>query len=355
MKIFSFFLIALFVQIQSVHAAEMPPAWPWHGISIQNTEPFDPVELAQIVKSTHINSVQIRLMPRKVGEIKKIKDEAAWTESLDWGSKMLDQCKRLGIVGIMTVEGGFPLDPALPLMSNGKEFWSDRKRTDEAVQTAEKLSAFFANRGSELVAYQMLSEPLMYEGGKALSPPQWRGLMEKIIAAFRLHDAKRWVAVAPPPGGAPNLYKDFELFNSPRIIYGAHMYIPQTFTHQGILMFEGKTNTYPGYIGSKNWDKQALMEVMTPLKEFQQRHQVPVWIGEFGTIVWAKGGEQYILDLVDVFNAWNWSWTYFSLNGYFGWSPDYDNQMPNPMSTWPKHRVGATSLRWKTLRKAAGR
>lgn len=126
------------------------------------------------------------------------------------------------------------------------------------------------------------------------------------------------------------------------------MYIPQTFTHQGI--WEDETHTYPGRIGTMLWNKQALRQIMMPLKEFQDRNQVPVWIGEFGAIAWADGGEQYLLDLVDIFNQWNWSWTYFSINGYYGWSPDYDNIKPQPMESWPKHRVGKSSLRWRTLK-----
>jgi hypothetical protein len=132
------------------------------------------------------------------------------------------------------------------------------------------------------------------------------------------------------------------------------MFIPQAFTHQGILSWKDQVNTYPGRIGMKSWDKQALKEVMSPLRDFQQRYQVPVWIGEFSAISWAKGGDQYILDLVDIFGEWDWSWTYFSMNGYFGWSPDYDNVKPDPMNTWSKHRVGGSSQRWQTLKKAAG-
>lgn len=348
-------LVVFFVQVADVWSVEMPPAWPWHGVSIQNTEPFEPTSLEQITQRVRINSIQIRLMPRRVAEIQKISSEEAWKRSLSWGDAMLDQCKKLGLAATMTVEGGFPLDPSLPLMSNGKEFWNDPVRLNEAIQIADKLAAFFAKRGAELVAYQMLSEPLIYDGGKALSPTSWRDLIEKIIYTIRRRDPNRWIAVAPPPGGGPNLYKGFQPFSASRIIYGAHMYIPQAFTHQGILQWQAESYTYPGRIGGVGyWDKKGVEMIMSPLREFQQRYQVPVWIGEFGTVPWADGGEQYILDLVDIFDNWSWGWTYFSINGFYGWSPDYDNQKPQSLSEVPKHRVGASSLRWQTLRRATG-
>lgn len=352
MKILFILIMFLSLSARSALATVLPLGWPWHGVSIQNTDPFDPADLEQMVKKLHINSIQIRLLPRLVAERQKVSPDVAWQQSLNWGSSMLDQCKRLGLVAQMTVEGGYPLDPTLQLMSDDKRFWSDAKRQDEAVDIALKLSAYFAKRGPELGAYQLMSEPVMNEGGKALSPPQWRELMNKIIVAIRHNDPNRWIAVALPPGGGPNLYKGFEPFNAPRIIYGAHMFIPQAFTHQGILQWEKETHTYPGRIGLKFWDKQSLREIMTPLRDFQLRYQVPVWIGEFGSVVWSQGGEQYIIDLIDIFSEWDWSWTYFSMNGYFGWNPDYDNVRPEPMNTWPTHYVGESSLRWKTLSKA---
>jgi hypothetical protein len=51
---------------------------------------------------------------------------------------------------------------------------------------------------------------------------------------------------------------------------------------------------------------------MLPLRDFQQRHQVPVGIVEFIAIAWTNGEEQYLLVLlVGVFQEWNWAWIYF--------------------------------------------
>lgn len=334
-----------------VAAGEIPATWPWHGFSIQNTVAFDPLALGGIVAEFKINSIQIRLLPRLVAERQNKTPAVAWQESLAWGDQMLDECKRLGLVAIMTVEGGFPLNPAIPVAHESAAFWSDANQRNEVTQTMDLLSAHYANRGAELAAYQILSEPLMWDAtGKGVEPPQWRGMMNDVIATIRKNDPSRWIAVAPPPGGGPNVYVGFKPFNASRIIYGAHMYIPLTFTHQGILNWQGVSNKYPGQFNKKCWDKEALKAAMMPLRDFQLKYGVPVWIGEFSAISWAKGGDQYLRDLVEAFNAWNWSWTYFTWNGYFGWQPDYDNSMPVPMQTWPSHRIGALSPRWQTLK-----
>jgi hypothetical protein len=69
-------------------------------------------------------------------------------------------------------------------------------------------------------------------------------------------------------------------------------------------------------------------------------------------VLWAKGGEQYLIDLVSIFNENGWGWDYFSATDWHGWNPDYDEfYAPDvPESAWKSHYVGDKSKRWATLR-----
>ena len=103
----------------------------------------------------------------------------------------------------------------------------------------------------------------------------------------------------------------------------------------------------------KVWNAEVLKEVMGPLRVFQKKHQVPVVIGEFSAVRWAEGGEQYIKDLVAIFNDYGWGWLYFSGSGWHGWNPDYNHHFPgkdNGENRWQEDFVGEQSLRWQTLR-----
>lgn len=337
-------------------AKEVPPHWPWHGVSIDGVN-FSPDQLAVIAKKIHINSVQLRLRPRKLAKIKKISPELAWHESLVWGDQMLDMCKKLGIVAIMTVEG-FPIDPTVPYIQTSEKFWNNQGDLNEVVRLAKEMSLHYASRGGELVAYQLLSEPTvtqdLYLWKRAIQPKLWPQLAHKIIATIRENDAKRWIAFAPGPWGGVNAYKFMQPLKFKHIIYGAHVYTPHAFTHQGIRQWK-TTYSYPGKIAGKFWSKQQLMAAMKPLRDFQNRYDVPVWIGEFSAMRWAKGGEQYIKDLVSIFNDNGWSWTYFSMNGWHGWMPDYNQEygMATQVAEKPRQvelqRVGFASERWHTL------
>ncbi len=129
------------------------------------------------------------------------------------------------------------------------------------------------------------------------------------------------------------------------------MYQPHPFTHQGI---GGRPLgvTYPGLIGGIYWNQSELNLLLEPLHLFQQTQPAPVFIGEFSAVVWAPGGEQYLLDLVSLFKGYGWGWDYFSATDWHGWNPDYDEfYAPDvPASAWMSHYVGDKSIRWSTLR-----
>jgi hypothetical protein len=80
-----------------------------------------------------------------------------------------------------------------------------------------------------------------------------------------------------------------------------------------------------------------------------------VWVGEFSAVRWASGGEQYIRDLVNVFERNNMGWEYFSFGNWHGWNPDYDNIYTPPGEDPKAHYVGEKSLRWQTLKTIFGR
>lgn len=339
-------IVVLFIATLSVQAAPIPHGWPWHGVSIDNTD-FDPQQLPEIVAHIHINSVQLRLKPRKLAKEDGIPEKQAWEETLTWGDRMLDQCKRLGLTAIISLEG-FPLNPHIPYNDTSPNFWRSGKDINELVALAGELAKHFAKRGKELAAYEVLSEPVMRLDGRSVAPTNWPSLETRIIDNIRKYDPQRWIAVAPPPWGNPRAYNGFHPLPYTHIVYGSHMYFPHAFTHQGISVYNN-AYAYPGEIDGRYWDRDTLKKAIQPLRRFQLRYQVPVWIGEFSAIHWAPGGEQYIRDLASIFNEYGWSWTYFSLDGYFGWNPDYDDTKPVPMDTWRSHRVGYSSARWKTL------
>jgi len=331
----------------SVLADNLPPNWPWKGVNIDNID-FTKDKLIDVITELNINSVQLRLNPRKLSKRLKVSNKNAWIKSLDWASDMLDVCKDNNISVILTVEG-FPVDSEKGYNHTSPKFWFDENNLQEVVNLASELSLRFKNRGSELVAYQLLSEPVIKVGPTTIDPPQLPALIDKVIVALRKNDPNRWIAISPSPWGLPHGYKKFKYLAHKNIIYGAHMYMPHRYTHQGIRQYKDDVISYPGTVSGKEWNKEQLIKAMADLRKFQVKYSVPVWIGEFSAIRWAPGAEQYLIDLIDIFDQYNWSWTYFSLNGWHGWNPNYSNKRSSERN-WKSDYIGRKSQRWSTLR-----
>ncbi len=342
--------LMLVENIVVAHAADCPHQWPWRGFVMSSTT-SDASDVGTIDAMVDANFLSLQLKPRLRAKIDKISSQQALAKEILWADKVLDACKKRGFTALIVLYQ-FPMDPALDFKQNTPVFWNNKKYLDEVVETASSLAKHFAERGPELAGYQFLSEPRVNAGGKSGVPKQWPVLLERIITALRGEDPDCWIAVSPGPGGDPLGYRSFDKLDHERILYNFHMYKPHAFTHQGVGMFR-RGPEYPGRIRFRYWDKYRLEKAVAPVKRFQARHDVPILIGEFGAARWAKGGEQYLLDLVSIFNVNNWGWAYHSYSGSHVWNPHYDEVYSRTKrSEFERHYVGMNTNRWDTLKKA---
>ncbi len=339
---------------RSADAQLSPQNWPWRGITVLSALSLTEITANDIryFASININAVEMILMVRSTAKRYNLSPDKALEKNMQWADRLLDECKKQNITGILTI-GEIPIDPKLGITQISPEFWNDPKRYEEAVEIAGIISNHFKNRGKELGAYEFFSEPVIVsQDGKSKLPEVWPHLMKEIIKKIREVDQERYIIVTPGIWGMPEGYKNFQPLDDQHIIYDAHVYIPHQYTHQGLegIPFGIK---YPGIIGFRYWNKKELEDSISPLIEFQNKYKKLVWIGEFSAVRWAPGGDDYVRDLIDVFDSHGWGWSYFCYNSYHGWNPDYDNVLdPKSPNEWQKHYVGHNSNRWQLLMKA---
>ena len=143
-----------------------------------------------------------------------------------------------------------------------------------------------------------------------------------MVKAIRKFDAQRYVEVALSMGGLPSGYgANLQPIDDSHIIYTAHMYMPYAYSHQGLSSWPKRGVVYPGWIGLQYWDANALEKFMSPLILFQQKYDVPILIGEFSAVRWAPNSNQYLSDLINIFDKHKMAWTYYSFKGFQGWNP----------------------------------
>lgn len=331
-----------------IHAGIIqPPEWPWRGVNMDSIS-STPEDIRVLVSQLGVNSVHLQVRPEKLGQVRHLNANAAWNQAVAWVDAMLDACKKNHIVGIVEVSG-VPLGNVQSNTQATPAFWASSKEKQAYLQRLGSLAQDLRDHGGELAAYDIMSEPVMLVGGRAFRPPGWRKLQINIVQTLRHYDPNRWILVKPGPWGSPKGYKNYKPLNEPRLIYSVHMYDPHEFTHQGIKHYPLGPK-FPGRIGSKMWDANALKEDVKPVINFQKKYQVPIYIGEFSAVRWAPGAGEYIKDLVQLFNSHNWGWAYFAYSGWNGWNPNYNSDYSANSKMSKRDYVGLSSKRWATLR-----
>lgn len=249
-----------------------------------------------------------------------------------------------------TAELKVVLDLHFPPFTDAKnidypEFWERDDLEEPFCRVWREIAKRFLPYRDVIWGYDLLNEPLDRTQLPGVAK-QWRPIAEKIIAAIREIDRETWIIFEPGPGSLFNGFRGLEPFADPRIIYSAHFYYPQEFTHQGVENIEGTDLAkameeinleYPSTEGRYTWNKERFERILRSADEFEARWKVPIYVGEFSVIRWApkESALRWLKDVIDLFEEREWSWSYHAFREFQGWSLEHDENywqrsMPRP-------------------------
>ena len=193
---------------------------------------------------------------------------------------------------------------------------------DEFMRAWEEIATRY--KGHKAVwGYDLLNEAC--EGVVAEGVMNWHELAHETAKRIRKIDPDRAIIIEPAPWGSPDSLNWFEPFDDiANVVYSVHMYLPHTFTHQSVYG-EIEPLTYPGEIGGKYWDKEQLKKSLAAVFNFQNDHNVHIYIGEFSAIRWAPGdsARDYLRDCIEIFEENDWDWAYHAFREWDGWSVEH--------------------------------
>ena len=206
--------------------------------------------------------------------------------------------------------------------------FNDKAAQEKFVEVWQKMARRYKDSRA-VWGYDLANEPV--EDDVADSVSDWQELAERAARAVRAIDPKHAIIVEPAQWGDPKGLNELRPLDVPGVVYSVHMYLPHAFTHQGVHDDGSKHWVYPGEIAGKRWDKAALEKALQPVVEFQQRHGVHIFLGEFSAIRWAPEGSayRYIKDLIEIFESHGWDWTYHAFREWSGWSVEHDENRAN--------------------------
>jgi aryl-phospho-beta-D-glucosidase BglC (GH1 family) len=230
----------------------------------------------------------------------------AW---LDWN---IAEAKKNGIRLVLNMHyphGGFQS------LGNGTELWRDRALQKRLISLWVEIAKRYKNE-TAVAAFDLVNEPVVPKlASKEETLAQWPKLAQEITAAIRTVDTEHLIfierlnAVKDLETGIAdwdidmNGEMNFFLIDDINVAYEFHNYDPFAFTHQNAGWVESTIGVFTSYPNA-DFGKGDLERMYLRFLEFGKRHNVPLYLGEFGVIRHGfeegRGGERWIKDALDL-------------------------------------------------------
>ena len=265
----------------------------------------------------------------------RVYEQQSYDEWLEGELKRLDaalpKCREYGltvVVDLHSPPGGAPISGGYVAANAG--LFANPAAQDHFVEVWRRMAARFKGEPA-IWGFDLVNEPVEDTAAEGLD--DWHGLAERAGKAIREVDPSRLLIVEPPDWGNPNGLIGFEPLALTNVVYSVHMYLPHTFTHQGVGR-PGQPVVYPGRIDGRLWDKAALEAALQPIVTFQKTYGVAIYMGEFSAIRWAPDNSafRYLSDVIDLFELHGWDWSYHAFREWQGWSVEHGS---DPKDTKP--------------------
>ncbi|MBC8041736.1 MAG: cellulase family glycosylhydrolase, partial [Opitutaceae bacterium] len=197
------------------------------------------------------------------------------------------------------------------------DFWSTPASQEHFLKTWRRIAERYRDEHDVIWGFDLLNEPddrTVTEAGD-----DWQTLAGKAAKVVREVDPRRTLIVEPAMWGSADGFVGFEPLDVPNVVYSFHMYSPFHYTHQGV---DGPAPAiaYPGELDGQRWDKAALEKSMEAAIAFAKKYRVHLYVGEFSTIRWAPGAEDYLRDAIEIFEKHGWDWSYHAYREWHGWN-----------------------------------
>lgn len=208
-------------------------------------------------------------------------------------------------------------------INNNLGLW-DKARQEAMIQLWREIAQAFKDEPL-VYGYDLLNEPGDKNYDVRSGALDRERLYETIAKEVRKIDPKTPVIVQ-------NSYQLVPLA-VPNVIYSPHTYEPGEYTHQGVIGNGRSGSAYPD--PAKGWNREFLKRMVQPLREFQLKYNVKIYVGEFGCVAWAKGAEQWFKDWISIYEEYGWDWTYHAYREALLWSVEHAGPSRREMKPAP--------------------
>lgn len=269
--------------------------------------------------------------------------------------EVLDQANALGLKVVITT---LSLPGARYRQANGDKpdfrLWRDEQYLPQAALFWKQLAQRLKNHPA-IVGYNILNEPVP-ERATGLRDPRTQDLMawhakvtntsadlnrfnSVVVAAIREVDTDTPVVIDCGWWATAYAIRYLKPLRDNKVLYSVHMYEPYSYTNKktnnGRFSYPGKAVIETGAEGeTKEIDLNSaeLEKMLSHVVDWQKAHGIKsnrIFVGEFGCNRTVAGAENYLADLIKIFNRNNWHWAFFTFR------PDSWDGMDYELGTKP--------------------
>jgi aryl-phospho-beta-D-glucosidase BglC (GH1 family) len=221
---------------------------------------------------------------------------------VDWCDKYMIYC----ILDLHSAQGSQNRDWHSD--SSGKALLWEKKSFQERCSCLWRELAWRYRLRSCIAGYDVLNEPVVTDTRKL------NRVYTKIVKHIRKVDKKHIIFLegnywAQKLDVLETTYDD-------NIAYSIHFYHPIDFT------FNFRPGlTYPGRIDGESWNKTKLMRLLQSYVKFREKHNVPIFVGEFGMnsrCPECSSELRWVRDVLEIFALFHFHWAYWTYKAVAG-------------------------------------
>ena len=231
---------------------------------------------------------------------------------------MLDYGRKYGIriiVNYQWAPGGHTSEK-----HNSTKMFVEKKYADLWVDNWREIARRFKDNNDIIYGYDLVNEPLD-RGGKQFTV---YGLQETCAKAVREIDPVTPIVFEPNNNGQETGYEFMSPLRMDNVIYSVHVYHPTAYTHQGLFTDKAKYHPEPWPNAEKGWDREYLRRKLQPIRDFQLRTGARILVGEFSSVAYAPGANNYLEDVLSLFREYGWDWAYHAFRESSCWSMEHE-------------------------------
>jgi endoglucanase len=224
--------------------------------------------------------------------------DAAFLNRVTW---VVDQALSAGLMAVLDVH-------------HYEEIFQDPQgQRDRFLAMWQQIATHFAGYSDSLL-FEVLNEP-----HDSLTPELWNQLLGDALAVIRQSDPTRYVVIGTGEWGGIGAMGRLQLPDDHRLIFTFHYYNPFHFTHQGAEWVQG-ADAWLGTTWGTSQEKAAVRADFDTVAAWAVRHQVPVFMGEFGAYSRAAmaGRVAWTAFVAREAEKRGFSWAYWEFDSGFG-------------------------------------